>query len=90
MWGGEMGWSRARLTQEPGSDEIDETLASAGLLHHQQTPPPLHHMTDGVLLIFAEIGRWVLCAQPEQLKGAWSDIGHAPLTWPIPRNGSPG
>lgn len=47
--------SCSSFAQQLGSDEVDKTLAPAGLLHHQQPAATFHDVADRFLLTFAEI-----------------------------------
>ncbi len=66
--GYQQGRPGTRFPQEFGGDEIDETLAPAGFLHHQQPAPALHDVADGFRLALAKAGVWNTGPQPEQVE----------------------
>ena len=68
--------SQALLPEQLGRDEIDRALAPARLLHDEQSPTPLHHMADGVLLALAKDGGCVLRAQPQEFECAGRAVMH--------------
>ena len=72
--------SCARFAQQLGGDEIDEALAPARLLHHQQPAPPLHDMADCVLLAIPEQSRRILRAQLQKFESARSVVGHGGIS----------
>ena len=51
----QQGWSAAGVSQKLGGNEVDETLAPAGLLHHQQATSLFADCLDGFLLPIAKM-----------------------------------
>ena len=68
--------SEAGIAQELGGDEVDEALASAGLLHEEEAAVAAHDVADRLLLAGPELGGRIGHAGAEQLQGAGGGERH--------------
>ena len=75
--------SQPALAQQLRRNEVDEALAPAGLLHHEQAPGAFDDMADRSLLAVAECGIGLPRANSEQPQGTLRVVPHAiQPSWP--------
>ena len=77
----EQGRPQPCLPQQLGGDEIDETLAPAGFLHHQKTTAALDDVADSFFLSFAEASVGFTGTEPEELQRTLLVVSHARLKY---------